>query len=177
MALCLVALAVFTYASNAPALTADHALLRPGTAAPQFSLPSQDGTEVHLSDYKGKFVVLYFYPKDRTAGCTIEAHNFEKDRAAYAALHVVVLGVSLDTVESHEHFCITDSLSFKLLSDPEHKVIDGYRVPITSFGPFKFAHRVTYLIGPEGDILRSWKVDKIATHSNEVLAAVRNLEK
>ena len=79
-----------------------------------------------------------------TTGCTIEAHNFQRDLPKYDALNAVVLGVSLDTVESHKTFCTRDSLTFKLLADPDHKVIDAYGVPISGMGPIKFAHRDTY---------------------------------
>ena len=92
--------------------------LQAGATAPNFSLPSQEDTPVSLSQYKGKWVVLYFYPKDMTTGCTIEAHNFQRDLPKYDALNAVVLGVSLDTVESHKTFCTKDSLTFKLLADP-----------------------------------------------------------
>ena len=119
----------------------DSKLLQPGANAPNFSLPSQTDTPVSLKEYRGKYVVLYFYPKDMTSGCTIEAHNFERDAAKYAAANAVVLGVSLDTVESHKTFCTKDGLNFKLLADPEHKVIDAYGVPIASMGPVKYAHR------------------------------------
>ena len=97
-----------------------------GSPAPNFTLPSQENNPVSLSDYKGKWVVLYFYPKDQTSGCTLEAHNFQRDLAKYRALNAVVLGVSLDTVESHKVFCTKDSLSLKLLADPSHKVVDMY---------------------------------------------------
>jgi peroxiredoxin Q/BCP len=99
--------------------------LQPGAAAPDFSLPSQEDASVSLTQYKGKWVVLYFYPKDMTTGCTIEAHNFQRDLPKYDALNAVVLGVSLDTVESHKTFCTKDSLTFKLLADPDHKVRRG----------------------------------------------------
>ena len=111
---------------------------------------------VSLKDYKGKYVVLYFYPKDMTQGCTIEAHNFERDTAKYAALNAVVLGVSLDTVESHKTFCSKDGLNFKLLADPDHKVIDAYNIPISTSvhdgQTMSFAKRDTYLIGPDGKV-------------------------
>src|SRR5215831_19792481 len=91
-----------------------------GSKAPNFSLPSQEDKNVSLADYKGKWVVLYFYPKDMTTGCTLEAHNFQRDQDKYSAANAVVLGVSLDTVESHKTFCTKDSLTFKLLADPDH---------------------------------------------------------
>jgi peroxiredoxin Q/BCP len=146
--------------------------LQAGATAPNFSLPSQEEKPVALSDYKGRWVVLYFYPKDMTSGCTIEAHNFQRDLPKYDALHAVILGVSLDTVESHKTFCTKDSLTFKLLADPDHKVIDAYGVHISGFGPVKFANRDTYLISPGGKVARVWTGVDPRTHSDEVLAAL-----
>ena len=148
--------------------------LQPGATAPDFSLPSQSDSSVSLKDYKGKYVVLYFYPKDMTSGCTIEAHNFERDKDKYAAANAVVLGVSLDTVESHKTFCTKDGLNFKLLADPDHKVIDAYGVPIMAG---TYATRDTFLISPNGKILKVWKVDNIQKHSDEVLAAIAEAKK
>src|ERR1700678_4723863 len=88
-----------------------------GSAAPDFTLPSQEGASVSLKDYRGKWVVLYFYPKDQTPGCTREAHNFQVDQPKFAERNTVVLGVSLDSVESHKKFCAKEGLNFKLLSD------------------------------------------------------------
>ena len=153
-------------------------LLQPGAVAPSFSLPTQiDNVNASLKDYKGKFVVLYFYPKDMTTGCTIEAHNFERDTTKYAAANAVVLGVSLDTVESHKTFCSKDGLNFKLLADPDHKVIDAYGVPVAERGDNKFANRDTFLIGPDGKILKVWEVKDIQAHSDEVLAAIAEAKK
>ena len=92
-----------------------------GQQAPSFKLPSQDGSEYGLNDFKGKWVVLYFYPKDMTQGCTIEAHGFQNDLAKYDADNAVILGVSVDSVDSHKQFCAKDSLTFKLLADTEKK--------------------------------------------------------
>src|ERR1700678_984970 len=104
-----------------------------GASAPGFTLPSQDNTPISLDEYKGKWVVLYFYPKDFTGGCTLEAHNFQRDLEKYKAANAVVLGVSLDTADSHKSFCTKESLSFKLLADPSHKVVDAYGVPVKTF--------------------------------------------
>ena len=152
-------------------------ILQAGATAPDFSLPSQEDTSVSLSQYKGKWVVLYFYPKDMTTGCTIEAHNFQRDLAKYDALNAVVLGVSLDTVESHKTFCTKDSLTFKLLADPDHKVIDAYGVPISGMGPVKFAHRDTFLISPTGKIVKSWSGVNPNTTSDEILAELQSQQK
>ena len=146
--------------------------LKPGATAPEFSLPSQEEKLVSLSQFRGKWVVLYFYPKDMTSGCTIEAHNFQRDLPKYDALNAVVLGVSLDTVESHKTFCSKDSLTFKLLADPEHKVIDAYGVSISGVGPIRFAHRDTFLISPAGKIVKVWTGVNPTTHSDDVLAAI-----
>src|SRR5580700_9931082 len=97
-----------------------------GSKAPDFTLKSQEGTPVSLHDYKGKWVVLYFYPKDMTSGCTIEAHGFQRDLAQYDAKGAVILGVSVDSVDSHKEFCAKDSLTFKLLSDTSHEVVTKY---------------------------------------------------
>lgn len=143
-----------------------------GATAPDFTLPSQEDKPVSLSDYKGKWVVLYFYPKDQTQGCTIEAHNFQRDLDKYNALNAVVLGVSLDTVADHKAWCAKDTFNFKLLADPDHKVVDLYGVPVKSFGPMHYANRETFLISPEGKVVKVWpKVDP-NVHSTEVLAEI-----
>lgn len=146
--------------------------LAAGATAPNFSLPSQEEKNVSLSDYKGKWVVLYFYPKDQTSGCTIEAHNFQRDMAKYDAANAVVLGVSLDTVENHKAWCAKDTFSFKLLADPDHKVVDAYGVPVGSMGPIHYAKRDTFLISPAGKIVKVWTDVKVGTHSEEVLAEI-----
>jgi thioredoxin-dependent peroxiredoxin len=143
-----------------------------GAAAPNFTLPSQEDKPVSLKDYKGKWVVLYFYPKDQTTGCTIEAHNFQRDMAKYDAANAVVLGVSLDTVEGHKAWCAKDTFSFKLLADPDHKVVDAYGVPVMTHGDMKFASRQTFLISPEGKVVKVWPKVDVQTHSEEVLAEI-----
>ena len=143
-----------------------------GTTAPAFSLPAQDGKPVSLADYKGKWVVLYFYPKDQTSGCSLEAHNFQRDQDKYKGLNAVVLGVSLDTVESHATWCTKDSFTFKMLADPEHKVVDEYGVPLMTRGPVSYAQRTTFLISPSGKIVKEWVVKDIQGHSDEVMAAI-----
>jgi len=147
-------------------------ILQAGAAAPAFSLPSQEDTQVSLSQFKGKWVVLYFYPKDMTSGCTIEAHNFQRDLPKYDALNAVILGVSLDTVESHKTFCTKDSLTFKLLADPDHKVIDAYGVPVATHGDMKYANRDTFLISPAGKVVKVWTGVNPTTHSDDVLAEI-----
>lgn len=145
-----------------------------GSSAPNFTLPSQENKPVSLSDYRGKWVVLYFYPKDQTAGCTLEAHNFQRDLSKYEALNAVVLGVSLDTVESHKSFCAKDSLTFRLLADPDHTAIDAYGVPIRSSGTMHYAARTTFLISPAGKVVREWAVKDIQSHSENILATIQS---
>ncbi|HUP04229.1 MAG TPA: peroxiredoxin, partial [Bryobacteraceae bacterium] len=118
-----------------------------GQMAPNFTLNSQEGKSVKLSDYRGKWVVLYFYPKDMTPGCTIEAHNFQRDQAQYDKAHAVILGVSVDSVDSHVQFCTKENLSFKLLSDEKKEVVSKYG----SLGG-AVAARNTFLIDPKGVI-------------------------
>ncbi len=159
-------------AGTLTALAADS--LAPGATAPGFTLPSQDNTPISLSEYKGKWVVLYFYPKDATPGCTVEAHNFQRDLEKFKAANAVVLGVSLDTAGSHKSFCDKESLTFKLLADPDKKVVEAYGVPVKSFGTMKFAARQTFLIDPSGKIVKTWpNVDEdLKNHSSNVLAAI-----
>ena len=145
-----------------------------GAVAPNFTLPSQEDKPVSLTDYKGKWVVLYFYPKDQTKGCTLEAHGFQRDIARYDALNAVVLGVSVDTVADHKTWCSKDTFSFKLLADPDHKVVDAYGVPLMTYKEMKFANRQTFLISPNGKVVKVWpKVDDdIPGHSSAVLAEI-----
>jgi peroxiredoxin Q/BCP len=147
-----------------------------GQVAPTFTLPSQDGTQISLDSFRGKWVVLYFYPKDGTTGCTIEAHNFQRDQAQFDADNAVILGVSVDSADSHKQFCTKENLTFRLLADPAHKVVDAYG-SLGHFGPATIASRNTFLIDPHGKIVKEWtKVDP-AHHSEEVLAALAELKK
>src|ERR1700728_5098278 len=100
-------------------VSADSNLPSVGTAAPEFTLNSQEGTPVSLKDFRGKWVVLYFYPKDMTTGCTIEAHNFQRDQTQFEAKNAVIVGVSVDTPDIHKQFCTKDSLTFTLLADSD----------------------------------------------------------
>ena len=139
-----------------------------GQTAPAFSLPSQEGGPVSLKDFRGKWVVLYFYPKDMTQGCTIEAHNFQQDLPKYDQKHAVIVGVSVDSTDSHKEFCAKESLTFKLLSDTDKKVVDQYG----SLSPRGMASRNTFLIDPAGKIVKVWTGVNPAKHSEEVLAAL-----
>jgi peroxiredoxin Q/BCP len=155
---------------------ADQTMPGVGQSAPTFTLPSQDGSQISLDSFHGKWVVLYFYPKDMTKGCTIEAHNFQRDQAKYDAANAVILGVSVDTPDSHKEFCTKEGLTFRLLADPAHKVVDQYG-SLGHFGEMTIAMRNTFLIDPSGKIVKEWtKVDP-SVHSEEVLAAIADLKK
>ena len=147
-----------------------------GQPAPTFSLPSQDGTPISLDSLKGKWVVLYFYPKDMTQGCTIEAHKFQDDLPKYDAAGAVILCVSVDTVDSHKQFCAKDSLTFHLLADPDHKVVESYG-SLASWNGNAMAQRNTFLIDPQGKIAKVWTKVEPSHSSEEVLAALSELKK
>jgi peroxiredoxin Q/BCP len=147
-----------------------------GTAAPDFTLNSQEGAPVNLHDYRGKWVVLYFYPKDFTSGCTTEAHNFQRDLAQYQAKGVTILGVSADTADSHKKFCTQEGLNFKLLSDADHKVSEEYG-SIMNLGVKKLSARHTFIINPGGVIVQEFLDVNPGKHSEEVLAALTELQK
>src|ERR1700678_1092615 len=147
-----------------------------GSAAPDFTLPSQESASVNLKDYRGRWVVLYFYPKDQTPGCTREAHNFQADQAKYDARHAVILGVSVDSVDSHKKFCAREGLNFKLLADTDGRVSGAYG-PLTNLGVVKFAKRNTFLIDPAGKVAKAYTNVDPARHSEEVLGALDQLQK
>jgi peroxiredoxin Q/BCP len=159
-----------------PRLLSRSATPSAGSNAPDFTLPSQEGSSVSLKDYRGKWVVLYFYPKDQTPGCSREAHNFQVDQLKYAERNAVVLGVSLDSVDSHKKFCAKEGLNFKLLADTDHKVTDSYG-SLTNLGLVKFAARHTFLIDPQGKIAKAYTSVDPVKHSAEVLAELDVLEK
>src|SRR6201996_293665 len=148
--------------------------IQAGAVAPNFTLTSQEDKPVSLTDYKGKWIVLYFCPKDQTKGCTLEAHGVQRDIAKYDSLNAVVLGVSVDTVENHKTWCSKDTFSFKLLADPNHTVVDAYGVPLMTYKEMKYANRQTFLISPNGRVVKVWpKVDDdIPGHSTAVLAEI-----
>ena len=154
----------------------DTAMPQAGQTAPNFTLPSQDGTPTSLDSFRGKWVVLYFYPKDMTTGCTIEAHNFQQDISKYQQLDAVVVGVSVDSTDSHKEFCAKEGLSFKLLSDQEKKVVVQYGSLGDHMG-VKIANRNTFLIDPQGKIVQVWTGVKPSEHSQQVLAALNGFEK
>lgn len=147
-----------------------------GSAAPDFTLNNQEGKAVSLHDFKGKWVVLYFYPKDMTSGCTIEAHNFQRDQAKYEAKNAVVLGVSVQDSQSHQQFCTKEGLTFKLLADVDDKVTEEYG-SLKNYGVAKFAARHTFLIDPQGKIVKEYMDVDPNNHSEEVLAELTVLQK
>ncbi|HUL32983.1 MAG TPA: peroxiredoxin [Candidatus Eisenbacteria bacterium] len=147
-----------------------------GSAAPDFTLHSQSGEAVSLHDFRGKWVVLYFYPKDMTPGCTVEAHNFQRDLAKYNAKNAVILGVSVQDEKSHEEFCTKESLTFRLLADTK-KEVSGKYDSVLNLGVTKISARHTFLIDPNGVVRKVWTDVKVGNHSDEVLAAVEQLEK
>lgn len=149
-----------------------------GKPAPEFTLLDQHGTKRTLSDYRGKSVVLYFYPKDDTPGCTIEACNFRDDYSAYEEAGVEILGISPDDPKSHTKFIKKFELPFTLLADTDHKVSDVYGVwgPKKIFGrEYEGVSRTTFLISPNGNIAKIYNNVKPAQHSDEVLTALKNI--
>jgi peroxiredoxin Q/BCP len=147
-----------------------------GTKAPDFTLKSQEGKTVSLHDFKGKWVVLYFYPKDFTQGCTIEAHNFQADQDKYTKMNAAIVGVSVDTVDSHQQFCTKENLSFKLLADEKHEVVNTYG-STQKFGDNEVAARNTFVVDPQGTIRKVFLKVNPNPHSAEVLTALAELQK
>lgn len=143
-----------------------------GAPAPEFTLPAHgtDG-DVSLSDYRGRWVVLYFYPQDFTSGCTLEARRFQQDLPEYEARNAQILGVSADDVASHESFCNAEGLVFPLLSDPEGTVSRAYGSWLTGR-----SLRHTYLIDPDGNLRQRFLGVRPAIHSQEVLATLDALQ-
>jgi thioredoxin-dependent peroxiredoxin len=168
-------------ANHVPAIHADdQALPAVGSVAPDFTLNSQEGTPISLHSFRGKWVVLYFYPKDQTQGCTIEAHAFQRDQAQYEAKNAVVVGVSVDTVESHKEWCAKDGMNFKMLSDADKQVVALYGSTMTipqmpQWGTV--AARNTFLIDPTGKIVKEFIRVNPTGHSEAVLAALADLQK
>jgi len=150
-------------------------VLKEGDQAPDFSVPTNGGGQVSLSDLRGKNVVLYFYPKDDTPGCTKEACAFRDEFASFKKKGAVVLGVSIDSPKAHDKFVEKYKLPFPLLSDADKKIVEAYGVwGEKSFMGRKYmgTYRVTFLIGPDGLIKRIWPEVKPDKHAAEVLAAL-----
>ena len=146
--------------------------------APAFSLPNQDNAEISLWDFRGSFVVLYFYPKDKTPGCTTEACDFRDSMESLRALNVVILGVSPDSVKSHQSFIEKESLNFTLLSDSEKKVLKSYGawgVKKLYGKEYEGVIRSTFIIDPQGKIAFFWKNVKVKGHVQAVQEKLREL--
>ena len=169
----LLVLALFV-ASSTAVFAAD--LPKVGDKAPEFTLTSGEGNQVSLKDFKGKWVVLYFYPKNFTSGCTVEAHNFQRDLEKYDKANAVILGVSLDDAASHKSFCEKEGLHFKTLSDTSAGVATNYGSVMTR-GESKYAARNTFIIGPDGKIAKVFEKVNPEPHSEQVLAALAELQK
>jgi peroxiredoxin Q/BCP len=156
------------------ALEADSKAPAVGTAAPDFTLNSQESKPVSLHDFKGKWVVLYFYPKDFTSGCTVEAHNFQRDLAQYEQRHAVIVGVSVQDEDSHQKFCTKEGLNFKLLADTKQEVSTLYD-SVMNLGVAKLSARHTFLIDPDGVVRKVYLDVKPQQHSEDVLRALTEL--
>jgi peroxiredoxin Q/BCP len=159
-----------------PSARADTTPPSVGVSAPDFSLTSNEGAQASLKEYRGKWVVLYFYPKDFTSGCTLEAQNFQRDLAKYEQVNAVILGVSVDSAESHKSFCAKEGLSFKLLSDPDAKVSTAYG-SLMDYNGTRLSARNTFIIDPEGKVAQVFTSVKPSGHSEEVLNALASLQK
>ncbi len=154
-------------------------MLKAGTKAPNFTLPDQNGHPVSLEQFKGKWIVLYFYPKDMTPGCTTEACNFQEALPDFQKIDAVVLGVSKDSVERHKKFAQKHSLQFPLLSDAESNVCETYGVwqKKKLYGrEYMGINRSTYLIDPQGIIVKVYPKVKVKAHHNEVMEDLKKLK-
>ncbi len=152
--------------------------LKIGDKAPEFCLPDQDGREVCLKDFRGKCVVLYFYPKDNTSGCTREAIDFTEHIDEFHRLNCEVIGVSKDSVRSHRNFADKHGLKVILLSDPEHRVIEQYgawKLKKRYGREYYGTQRSTFLIDPEGIIRHIWPNVRVKGHVEDVLNKLREL--
>ena len=149
-----------------------------GDKAPKFCLPDQDGKEVCLEDHVGRWVVLYFYPKDNTKGCTLEALDFTMNKGAFEEMGATVLGVSPDSVKSHRGFCDKHGLSITLLSDPEHVALEAYGVWQLKKMYGREYHgvvRSTFIVDPEGDVAHAWRKVRVKGHVEAVKAKLAEL--
>jgi|ERR1035441_3120585 peroxiredoxin Q/BCP len=167
-----VAPALLVVATSHPAAAEPPAV---GTKAPAVSLANQEGQTVTLDQNKGKWVVLYFYPKDFTSGCTTEAHNFQRDLAKYEKANAVILGVSVDTVDSHKGFCAKEGLNFKLLSDTGATASKAYD-SLATYNDKTYSARNTFLIDPSGTIRKVYVKVNPSTHSEDVLKDLATLQ-
>jgi peroxiredoxin Q/BCP len=146
-----------------------------GTPAPDFTLNSQDGKPLSLHDLRGKWVVLYFYPKDFTSGCTKEAHNFQRDLRQYEHKNAIILGVSGQDETSHQKFCAKEGLGFRLLADTDFQASSAYG-SLVNLGVAKLSARHTFLIDPTGIVRKAYLNVNAEKHSAEVLADLVGLQ-
>ncbi|NMA28856.1 MAG: thioredoxin-dependent thiol peroxidase [Burkholderiales bacterium] len=149
-----------------------------GDRAPDFTLPADDGTQVRLADLSGRAVVLYFYPRDNTPGCTRQASDFRDAQAEFRDAGAVVLGISPDGVDSHARFRDRHDLNFRLLADPDHSVAELYGAwrEKSAFGVKKMGlQRSTWLVAPDGRVAKVWQKVKVDGHAREVLAELARL--
>jgi peroxiredoxin Q/BCP len=152
-------------------------MLKEGNKTPDFKLKDQEGKTVSLSDFKGKNVILYFYPKDNTSGCTAEACNFRDEFPKFKNVNAVILGVSPDSVESHLKFAEKYELPFRLLSDEKKEVLEKYGVwkEKNMYGrKYMGVERTTVIINPNGSVKKIFRKVKVAGHNKEVLEALKN---
>lgn len=151
--------------------------LKPGDAAPDFSMPgSGDSGTLHLSDYAGKYLVLYFYPKDNTPGCTTEALDFTAQKSAFNALNAEIIGVSRDSLKKHDNFIAKKELGIVLGADLEGKVTEDYGVWVekSMYGKtYMGIQRATFLIGPDRKLVEVWPKVRVKGHVDEVLETLR----
>src|SRR6266567_5411758 len=147
-----------------------------GTPAPDFTLNSQDGKPLSLRDLRGQWVVLYFYPKDFTSGCTKEAHNFQRDLRQYEQKNAIILGVSVQDESTHQKFCAKEGLSFQLLADTKYRVSASYD-SLVNLGVARLSARHTFLIDTNGVVRKAYLNVNAAKHSAEVLADLAELQK
>jgi peroxiredoxin Q/BCP len=151
--------------------------LNAGDMAPDFTLPGDGGRDITLSDHRGKYVVLYFYPRDDTPGCTTEAKEFTDAKDELAALNTVVIGMSKDTAAKHDKFIAKHDLGVRLASDEEGQALEAYGVWVEkkNYGKtYMGIVRTTFLIGPDGKILQIWPKVRVKNHVDTVVQAVRD---
>jgi len=151
-----------------------------GKQVPDFTLPATGDQDISLSDFKGKNVVVYFYPKDSTSGCTTEGQNFRDKIATFRRRKTAILGVSRDSINSHEKFKAKQEFPFELLSDPDEtlcKLFDVIKEKNMYGRKVMGIERSTFLVGPDGKLRREWRKVKVDGHVEEVLAAVRELNR
>lgn len=150
-------------------------IIENGHKAPEFSLLDSKQKRHNLIDYQGQWLVLFFYPKDNTPGCTIEACQFKKDFADILAMNTIILGINTDNNESHSHFINKHQLPFPLLSDEAGSISEQYGT-LFKLGPIKFCKRHSFIIDPKGNIAKIYRKVKPAQHSQQVIADLKILQ-